>query len=269
MKRLAFAPLALVVAACGPSLAELLPAHHYREAVCLANQGSDADRATVLRSLETTGNVLVHVAIVPPFPDYPSGTRFARVTLQSDRLPLDGLGIDVAHGLRYADLLALTKEPPPPKRRVSTRLTTHNVGVGLALLFTGGLWLLTNPRFNREIVEVEPDEADYMTKTPRAYALRQSMPDAGECGEWLSGYAEGSHAYVSFRCERYVIVPADGTIDLGVHFEAFKRSDEAPTRDDVCHVQRVAHLALGPDVEARTKTIFGAGMRRLRDVAAP
>ena len=263
MKRLL---LCVLTAACGPSLAELVPAHHYREAICLADQGSQADRAAVLRSLETTGNLLVDVELVPPAPDLDPSVRFARLTFQSDRLPVDGLGVDIGHRVELPRLVALTKEPMPPRRRVTTSITQHNARTVLATIFTGGLWLLTDPHFDTETVELEPNDADYLRTSPRAFALHEAMRDDGECRDWESPDADKRGALTSIRCVRYVILPQDGVIDVGIHYAAFRKVDE-PTRDDVCHVKRIAHLRLGPDVDARTKALFGSGMRRLGDVA--
>src|SRR6185503_13530737 len=102
MKRAAIA-IALLALGCGPSLKELLPQKHYREAVCYAHDGWASDRGEVLRALTADAEVTLHVhaltrdellgVLGDATEPIASRATLARVRVQTNALPVDGLDV--------------------------------------------------------------------------------------------------------------------------------------------------------------------------------
>src|SRR4051812_32878892 len=159
MRRAAVA-IALLAAGCGPSLKELLPPRHYREALCYARDGSDRDRAEVERALTADADVTLHVHTLTPdelggtlgdaTKAFLARTAIAHVRIQTNSLPVDKLDLGAAvasdgtkaEPVTWDSLASATRERLPPHQQEKSYLTLGNavavMTLGLSLLFGVG-----------------------------------------------------------------------------------------------------------------------------------
>jgi len=271
--------LALAVTGCAPNLSRLATDHHYREAICGAHDGSSTDRAEVGHALDGDTAVMLHVRMLQddelaPFASSLAGrARFARVVLQTNALPVDGLDVSVAftneHD-RLAELVAweplarVTGETLPAKRETTTYATRANGWRVLGAFFTLGTSLLVAP-LREGSAEVDAPDADYLAVAPVAHALYHAMPN--HCD------AVGADGELGASCHWFFVVPRRAQepvrLDVKLHYTAHRRDRSGePLDHDTCVVERVHTIELGKldALDATTKRVFGAGMRPLAEL---
>lgn len=291
MRRRLVAAIAVSTLACGPSVRALVADRHYREAVCAADEGREAE--LVGRALDSDANIVLHAQVIDGAevraalsgPEVRSGrvgltgrddgdAVLLRISAQSDTLPIDTIelsviagaldGRAVALGTSWGALAWATGEPLPPRRLVDTYITGANALRAGAALMTAGLSLLFT-RFRSETVSADPLPADYERVAPRASRLHALTSRAG-CFPHESGAAGG------VRCEWFFVYASRSDAPLAVVLTAryaADRTDPEHTLRSVCAVTRRAHFTLGAratlaaDLDAR----FGPRSRALRELA--
>jgi hypothetical protein len=200
--------------------------------------------------------------------------RFARVVLQTNALPVDGLDVSVAFTNdheRLAELVAweplarVTGETLPAKRESTTYATRGNSWRVLGAFFTLGASLLVAP-LREGTVEVDAPDSDYLATAPVAHALYHAMPN--HCDP------VGADGELGASCHWFFIVPTRAhepvRLDVKLHYTARRRDRTGePIDADRCVVERTRTIELGElgDLDATTKRLFGAGMRPLAALA--
>lgn len=300
MRRLvSVACAAALLGGCGPSLSSLVRERHYREAVCAAHDGSDDDKGAVARALGADAGLYVHVYVVPKeelrailgdaTDNVSARAQFARVRVQSNKLPLDDIALDAfitAPGgeiagapVRWDTLALATSETLPPTRteRRETYVTGANLLKAGGAVLTMGLSMLFMD-FTPETFEVDVTHEDYPRALPLAAALRGSMPPSG-CQRLGGGGAPGSSDGVGQRCDFYLVVETladmSGTLNIRARYVAMReklREYESPEEEKErrCVVEGVSRVPLGPlhEIGEATKKIFGPEMRPVAEVTS-
>lgn len=289
--RLVLAVLAVLpTLACGPSIARMVEQKQYREALCAHAGDSDVARALFD---DTNAHVNVHAVSEDELGhalggdattahDLAQRAAFVRFTLETNRLPVDGIRVElkstpaVMSLPTWPRLAQLTNEQLPPAERVETSLTGKNILNAGAIFFTGGLWLLTNPSFERGYRTVEPSLDQFRQKAPRAAAIHQATAVNDVCA------ADGSIRSaepVGLRCSAFVVIDrtsADEPIAFDLVFEwasyRWKPEERSyqPSAADQCTTRHVAHIpaASTKGLVAWSRNKFGQRMVRVADVAA-
>lgn len=274
-------PAAAMLIGCGPSASSLVAQKHYREALC-----SESDEARVAKALWEDTNAYLHLHVVTPeemasaIGDQPTPAireraRFVRLTLETNRLPVDGIRVAITGqpavlaSPSWDRLAQLTHEKLPPKERHTTSLTAKNVFNVGAIFLSGGLWLLTDPRFNEGEVWLDASDAKYREQAPIAYALREATSVTGTCSGATASANE--EAPVGLSCTRYFVVDrVDPTpVELVLTFEyvayRWKPSlrDYQPEKRDQCLGTYVVHVPLEtmPDSKPRRIADLARGAR--------
>jgi hypothetical protein len=295
MKRAAALMIAVaLLGGCGPSLRGLVTAKHYREAICAAHDGSEAEQKTVLRALNEDAGIHVHVHVLsadelrPVLGDSTGAVskraQLARVRAQSNALPIDQLTLDVSWKTARGEIAALpvaweslalaTREKLPPRRKVSTYLTGWNLLKLGGAIFTGGL-SLPFTEFNAEIVEVDAPLHEYQESAPLASALLASMPSGGCRRPRTTAAGADPPGQI---CDWYFVIDqlSGAPIELEVRsrYTAMRRGGDLSDTTERglkkrCYVERASRISLG---ETRTLTetsraMFGARMAPLGEVA--
>ena len=271
---------------CGPSLKELLPQKHYREAVCEAHDGSEGDRGEVLRALAADADVSLHVyamttdelrSLLGDATDsIGSRATFARVRVQTNALPVDGLDVvaavasegAMAEPVTWDSLAKVTNEPLPPHRIAKSYATVGNAVAVLTL----GLSLLFGVGGDSRNVEVDAPHSDYLKMAPRATALHDAFGRAGCSGVSSSGATAGK------SCDGYFIIDATKSapvrLEVAVRYMALReggRIDDPPRYAEKkrCELTSKSVVPLGRanGLAGTVKAVFGQGPRRLADVA--
>ena len=290
-----FAAALCCLAGCGPNLSQLVADHHYREAICGAQDGSRGDREVVGAALEADAGLAVHVAMVPTAQLEPllgdqavamsARGRFARISLQINALPVDGVSprvaITAASGRTSAPvawdaLLRITGEERPPNRTGTSYATGRNLlailTLGMTIPFTG---------LSSRTVEVPPPDDDYRTTAPRAYALFQAMartgcdwvPAAGDRQGWGQQGRQGQQGQQGVTCRAFVAI-APGTetaeLTLSLAFWSQRKTWQGADLPETCTVERTVAVPLGrlDELDATTVRMFGARMRSVADLAS-
>jgi hypothetical protein len=279
-----FLVLACLAAACGPSLQRLVADHHDREAVCGAADGRASDRARVGAALDRDASSLVHVTVIEPAriarilakESVGPEMRFARIELQTNRLPVDHISarLTLAAGPRVLaapidwDVLArLTGERLPPKHVSSTYLTGGNMLRGAAALLTLGTSLIFT-EFRSRSIEIDAPDSEYAATAPRAHALFHALDSPG-CSEHESGDSAG------LRCTWFVLLlppqqpVADARLEVTMRYTAQRLDRRGQVSSDACTIESRSTIPLGSvtTLDATLANMFGAEMRRLGDLA--
>jgi hypothetical protein len=259
--------LLLVTGCGGPTLSQLVARKHYREAVCLATDGSQSERDRLERALSTDAQLYVHVHVITKEELRPllgeaadlvaSRALFVRVRAQSNVLPVDRMKVSVAlagTGTRVPakpldhDSLAFATHEDVPKPH--TESTANPLGV-LVTIFTLGLF----GNFGGGKTEtVQPSDGEYRD-APIAFKLRKAMPDARCEALDMGGHGQSCQAF--FVVDPQVDVPV--RLVVGTTYEA-DRSDDS---GDACSIAAESSVSLGPprDIAKRTETLFGSRAR--------
>lgn len=262
---------------CAPSLSQLVDNHHYREAVCAAHDGSTTDRAHVAAAMTREANAHVHVDIVQPHHlervlgenDPAINARFARVRLQIDAIPVDGVSaaIELRDDARqpaslpvtWSSLAAITGESLPPPLTDSTYLHRGTLGRLTLAFFTFGM-SLPFTRFEKRRYSYEAPDSHYLAAAPRAHALRHAMFDRG-C---RTVPARSGAKSTGLACEWYVSVTAAATttvtLDVTLAYSADRTRDEDP-----CTIATTSSIPLGrvDELALTVSRRFGSRMRPL------
>lgn len=256
---------------CGPSTTQLVAHKHYREALC-----AQSDDELVAKALWAHTNAHLHLHVVTAeemaavigdstTPAVLERARFVRLTLETNRLPVDGMRVSIGGqpsviaSPSWDRLAQLTHEKLPPQERHTTSLTAKNIFNVGAIFLSGGLWLLTDPRFNRGEYYVEASPEKYRAQAPLAYALREATEVSGSCtGSTATAKEE---APVGLSCVTYLVVDrVDLTpVDLVLTFEwvAYRwkpeQRDYKPEAKDQCLTKHVVRVPLEtmPDPKPR------------------
>lgn len=284
--RRATVALLLLAVGCGPSLKELLPSKHYREAVCYARDGSERDRGEVQKALMADADMTLHVHALTPdelrgvlgdaTDAFTARTTIARVRVQTNALPVDGLDVVAAvasdgtkaEPVTWDSLASVTKEPLPPHRQEKSYAT---VGNAIAVL-TFGLSLLFGVGGDSRTVDVDAPHEDYARMAPRATALHDALRSAG-CSAVPS-----SKATIGRACEGYFLI--DTTRDAPVRLEIAVRyvakregaqvdDMQVPEPEKRCELTAQSAVPLGRsrDLGRGTLAMFGKGPRRLAEIS--
>lgn len=287
--RLFVALAALPAFGCGPSVARMVEQKQYREALCASPNDSDIARALFE---DTNAHLNVHAVTEEELAralggdattahDLAQRAAFVRFSIETNRLPVDGMRVELkatpaVMGLpTWPRLAQLTNEQLPPAQQVETSITGKNILNAGAILFSGGLWLLTNPRFERGYRTVEPSFEQVREKAPRAAALHHATAVNEVCA---ADGAVRSAEPVGLRCSAFVVIDrtsADEPIAFDLVFEwaSYRwRPEERsyqPTASEQCTTRHVARI---PAASTRglvgwSQTKFGQRMVRVADVA--
>jgi hypothetical protein len=276
MRRL-LALLSLGLVGCGPSPSKLVEQKHYREALC-----SESDPALVAKALWEDTNAHLHLHVVTaeemasvigddPTPSIRERARIVRLTLETNRLPVDGMRVAmtgqpaVITTPTWERLAQLTHEALPPMEKRTTSVTGKNILNLGAIFLTGGLWLLTDPRWNEGEYYVEASSEKYRAQAPLAYALREATRMSGGCSGATASANE--EAPVGLFCTTYLVIDRidPQPVDLVLSFEyvAYRwkpeQRDYRPEEKDQC----LAKYSVRVPVEAMTD----AKPRRVADLA--
>jgi hypothetical protein len=267
----------LVALGCGPSATQLVAHKHYREALC-----AESDDALVSQALWTDTNAHVHLHVVTneelaavvgdqATPAIRERARIVRLTLETNRLPVDGMRVAITGqpavlaAPTWERLAQLTHETLPPMERRTTSITAKNIFNVGAILLSGGLWLLTDPRFNQGEYYVEPSSERYRAQAPVASALREATSVTGACAGATASPNE--EAPVGLSCTTYLVVDRvdPQPVDLVLTFEyvAYRwkpeQRDYRPEAKDQCLTKYVARVPL--------ETMPDSKPRRIADLA--
>lgn len=287
--RLLFVLAALPAFGCGPSVARMVEQKQYREALCASPNDSDIARALFE---DTNAHLNVHAVTeeelgralggdVATAHDLAQRAAFVRFSLETNRLPVDGMRVELKAtpalmGLpTWSRLAQLTNEQLPAAQQVETSITGKNILNAGAILFSGGLWLLTNPRFERGYRTVEPSPEQYRQKAPRAAALHHATAVNDVCA------ADGSvrsEEPVGLRCSAFVVIDrtsADEPIAFDLVFEwasyRWKPEERSfqPSIADQCITRHVTRIPASSTrgLVGWSQTKFGPRMVRVADVA--
>jgi hypothetical protein len=268
---------------CGPQLDQLVSRHHYREAICAAHDGSTEDRTHVIRALAADAGTHLHVDMIgaehlEPLLGDATGdvmrrTRFARVRVQTNLLPVDDLHVAVAfsHGgggpastpVGWTSLARATRERLPPKVRRSTYLHGGSALKALGALVTLGA-SLPFTTFRTRVVEVDAPDSAYRTFAPLAHALHRAMAGHTPC---RAVPADGDRA-VGTSCTWYLAIEPDHERRLRLDVTATYSAKRLRRHDEHCVVEQTASIPLGRvvDLDATTDRLFGARMRELAEL---
>jgi hypothetical protein len=272
-RRLALALLSLAIVGCGPSATTLVAEKHYREALC-----SESDRAFVAKALWEDTNAHLHLHVVTAeemaslIGDQPTSSireraRIVRLTLETNRLPVDGMRVSITGEPAvittptWDRLAQLTHETLPPMEKRTTSLTGRNIiNVG-AIFFTGGLWLLTDPRWSEREYYVEPSSEKYRAQAPLAFALRDATSVGGACSG--STASANEEAPVGLFCTTYLVIDRvdPQPVDLVLSFEyvAYRwkpeQRDYKPEEKDQCLGKYSVRVPVEPMLDARPRRI--------------
>jgi hypothetical protein len=261
----------LLVAGCGgPSLSQLVAGKHYREAVCLATDGSQSERDRLERALTADAQLYVHVHVITKEELRPllaestdlvsSRALFVRVRAQSNVLPVDRMKVSVAlagSGTRVpakpldGDSLAFATHEDVPKPH--TESSVNPLGVLVTIVTFGIFGNLGGGRTET----VQPTEREYRD-APIAFKLRKAMPDA-HC-EALDMGGRGQSCQAFFIVDPQVDVPVK--LVVGTTYEADRSADDG---GDACSIAAESSVSLGPprDIANRTQNLFGRQARRV------
>jgi hypothetical protein len=262
---------------CGPSASSLVAQKHYREALC-----SESEQTLVAKSLWDDTNAHLHLHVVTdeeiaavigdyPTPGIRERARIVRLTLETNRMPVDGMRVSIAGQPAviatptWERLAQLTHEKLPAQERHTTSLTAKNVFNVGAIFLSGGLWLLTDPRFDRGEYYVDASPEKYRAQAPLAYALRAATEASGSCRGGPTSAQE--EAPVGLSCMTYLIVDrVDPTpVDLVLTFEyvAYRwkpeQRDYRPEAKDQCLTKYSVRVPL--------ETMADTKPRRIADLA--
>ena len=277
--------LGLGLSACGPRLGDLVAQHHYREAICGADDGWAADRASVAAALDRAAEPKLHVYVVrntqlqtllgAAADRIAARATFARVVVDTNLLPVDGIEakISVEHGrsFEWDALLELSGEKRPPNRIGRNYLTAMNFMKALAVIGTGGVLLLSPipPSFHGELRAVPPTDDDYREATPTAYAIHQAM--AGTRCESTTT-SEDSNV-TGTRCTAFVAITrapqvAPTVLRVTVKYHAARVPRDGRFMSDSCTVERTNSIDLGAAAELQTTTdrLFGDQLRAISEL---
>jgi hypothetical protein len=280
----------LALVGCGPSLTTLTKHHHYREAVCAAEDGSNDDRDHVRRALARDADVHVHVALIdevhlsgvigPHARELSRRMQLARIQLTTNTLPIDELsgsvdmlgdGKPLTSAVTWETLAAATGEKLPPKRTDSTYLTGGNFLRGVGVFFTFGM-SLPFTRFRPQSYEVDAPHHEYERMAPLSTALQDAMHPRG-CSP-----RRGRGGGIGLACTFYVAIDPtasdrDVRLEVEVAYLAKRdRRNEYDWRDERCRVQQRASIPLGRlrELDLRIARMFGPHerprMRVLREL---
>lgn len=281
MKRVIVAAAAVFAAVgCGPSTTQLVAHKHHREALC-----AQSNEEEVARALFQDTNAFIHLHVVtddelaravgPAAPAVAARARFVRLELETNRIPVDGMRVAiraepaVVTRPSYPRLAQITGEALPAAEARSTVLTPNNVLQAGAILFSGGLWLLTNPSFDRGTTYVDAPPEKYRAMAPIAFALHEATGETDDrCAASLSSARE--EAPVGLHCATYLVVdrPVSRPIDLVLTFGwvAYRwrpeQRDTQPEERDTCIVEHTVRIPAALDIP------FGTKPRPVGDLAA-
>jgi hypothetical protein len=266
---------------CAPGLHDLPPPRHYREAICDAHDGSDADRRAVEAALAADAGVTLHVHVLTPaelrgvLGDAADavGARatFVRVRAQTNTLPVDAVVLAAgvssdggwAESVTWDALARATREQLPPNHTVKSYATLGNA----VMVGTLGLSLLFGVGGDSKSYEVEAPHDEYAAKAPRATALHDALGPA-TCTRYSTG-GDAGH-----RCEGFFVVDATSyggvRLEVAVTFRALRdlgKPDPDPSQR--CEVTSTSTVPLGPahTLAQATEEMFGPLPRRLVDIA--
>jgi len=281
--------LGLSLAGCGPSLSTLVSQKHYREAICAGGTDEAVSRALFD---DTNPYVNLHaltdeeVSTVLPDPakaaDVTSRARFVRFTLETNRIPVDGMRLAVTTTpaiVTWPSLetfAELTGENLPPPR---TYTTDPSFFGNLALvLVTGGVWLFTDPFTPRRYSVPLPDEV-YQKAAPNAFALHRATTGQASCER--TNPQSAADAPVGLRCSTYFLLarPVDRALTLNFTFEyaasRIRRDTDhgadADREENRCFSKHTVHVPIGTEAALPqwTRATFGTKPRRLAELARP
>lgn len=282
--------MAIALCACGPQLETLASQRHYREAVCAANDGSGDDRAYVHRKLIADLDPKLHVEVVSShqvrnaldglgdLDQITERVRFLRVRLESNVVPIDSVGAEIAitakHQLAGAPidwsvLAAITGEQLPPPETYSTYVHPGTFWKGLAAFFTAGISLKFTT-FRKRTYAAEPSDAAYERTAPTAYRLRAAMLGGRGCDRAPSR-TKGS----GMTCTWFVALDPSTVdplqLEIAFAYAANRQPDTHHTwRDpESCTVTQTTTVPLGRlrELGDRTMRTYGSRMRPLRELA--
>jgi hypothetical protein len=287
--------LAFVIAAtgCGPSLHALAEHRHYREAICGAHDGSSDDRREVGAALDADAEIAVHAHAITTrqlagvvgdaAEPIAERTRFVRVEVQTNALPVDGLEVatqlddgytPIASPVDWDALARTTSESLPRKRTTTTSVTGGNVLRVLGAIATAGLAplgaaVIGHPfTFDERTIEVDAPDDDYARVAPHAHALFHAMEGGcGPTGPMLSRQAIGTRCTWFFAMDRGLRAPAE--IRLTIRYRAAREVGEHPGQPP-CEVERVQRISLGRtgELDATFEREFGSRMHTLAELHA-
>jgi hypothetical protein len=242
---------------------------HYREAVCLAADGSSSERAALQRTLSADAQLYVHLHVLTPDELRPvltdatdavaSRALFVRVRAQSNVLPVDRMKVSLAlagQGTRVPakpldhDSLAWATHEDVPGSHTETSI--HPLGVLLTIVTVG---LLGNLATSSEVVE--PSDREYSSKAPIAFKLHKAMPEA-LCRPLEMGGSGQS-------CEAFFVV--DPQVDVPVKLVVSTTYEADRKEGDACSLADETSVTLGTprDLAKTTEALFGS---RARPVAS-
>jgi len=248
--------IALLLTGCGPNLSRLATEHHYREAVCAAQDGDASAKALVGAAIDRDAEVRTHVQLVdagdlaariPAALRARAGAatervRFVRIDVQTNALPVDNVDADLdlrgtdrdrAREVSWRAIARLSAETLPGPVWRDTYATWANFGRTFAAMMTAGSSLLFPPmRFERGSRLVNPGDDDYERAAPVAHALHHALPESCDNRDDRDGTR-------GVACRWFVMVPRtalDVTAAVTVRFVASRRDRDGrvldvPSRD--------------------------------------
>jgi len=282
----------VVATGCGPNLHSLAEHRHYREAICGAHDGSSGDRDAVGAALDRDAGIAVHAHAITvrelagvvgdaaqPIADR---TRFARVEVQTNALPVDELTISaqlddgytpIASAVDWDALARTTGERLPGKHRETTYVTGGNVlrviaGIATAGIAPLGAAMIGHPfTFDEGTVEVDAPDDDYRKLAPHAHALFHAMEGGCAPDGPLSHDAVGTRCTWFFAMDRNLHAAAE--LRLKIRYRAARETDDRRGQAP-CNVDRVERINLGraTDLDATLERTFGSRMRTLDELRA-
>jgi hypothetical protein len=266
----------VLAAGCGgPSLAQLVDGKHYREAVCLAADGSSTDRARVGGALLSDEDIYVHVHVVT-HDELRSllaegadaiGHRaiFVRVRAQGNVLPIDhhsvGMGlvgdgpVAPARLLDEQGLAWATHETVP---KAETRESVNPLGL-LVTFATLGLF----GNLGTTETTVSPSDDQYRAAAPIAFTLHSAMP-ATRC--WALDLDARGQA-----CEAFYVVDRHADVPVNLVIDSVYEAERQPSyHGATCSVAARATVALGRpgEIQEKAEALFGSRGRRLSEISS-